>query len=315
MTEREYHGHLVKPRPWYRRPWFSAAVIAVFFVIVLAVVVVPVGATDTLSYCTSCKATKPAAKTWEQSAHKDVGCASCHVPSGFVAGAKWRLNEAKNIWASYLGVDRTADKGEVPGNANCLECHALDKIPDEKNGVRMSHEKHVDLRNLKCADCHDYVSHKKPGQAERVTMETCPMCHNEQGAPDRCDFCHPAPPTDSHQPDYLKEHGREARLNEGACLRCHHDKKAFCDECHALPPADHYSGTWRYSHNDEAEEDIASCEACHSQDYCAQCHSVTHPDDWEFQHGSVSSQGPEGCLVCHPRGMCEACHEERGVTP
>ena len=117
-------------------------------------------------------------------------------------------------------------QGSVPGNANCLKCHQLAKIPDEQNGVRMSHKLHVRLRGLKCADCHDSVSHTKPGQSAGVTMQTCPMCHNEQGAPDRCDFCHSAPPPNAHRPDYLKEHGREARLNVEACLRCHHDKQA-----------------------------------------------------------------------------------------
>ena len=314
MTERG-HRYPVKPRVWYRRPWFSTLVIVLSFVAVGAVVVVPVSATDTLSYCSSCKATQRAEKTWEQSPHQDVSCTSCHVPPGFVAQAKWRVEEAKNIWASYLGVARAADKGHLPGNANCLKCHPLSKIPDEKSGVRMSHEQHVGLRGLVCADCHDYVSHTKPGQAAGVTMQTCPMCHNEQVAPSRCDFCHPAPPKDAHPPNYLQEHGREARLNVEACLRCHHDKKQFCDACHATPPADHFSGAWRYTHSTEAEKDPKSCEACHSEDYCAQCHSVTHPLDWETRHGPIAAQGPSACLVCHPREMCDACHEERGVTP
>lgn len=314
MTERG-HRYPVKPRVWYRKRWFDASVIILFFVVVAAVVVVPVSATDTLSYCASCKVTQRAEKTWELSPHKDVSCTSCHVPPGRVAQAKWRLGEAKNIWASYLGVDRVADKGQVPGNANCLKCHALSKIPDEQAGVHMSHQVHVRLRGLTCADCHDSVSHTKPGQSNGVTMQTCPMCHNQEVAPARCDFCHPAPPQNAHRPDYLKEHGREARLNVDACLRCHHDKEHFCDACHATPPADHFSGTWRYTHNTVAVKDPTSCDACHSRDYCAQCHSVTHPSDWETEHGPLAAQGPGACLVCHPQSMCDACHEKRGVTP
>ena len=313
MTDKG-HQYPVKPRVWYRKPWFSMLVIGVFFVAVAAVVVVPVGATETLSYCASCKVTKQAERTWRHSAHKDVACTSCHIPSGFVSQAKWRVSEAKNIWASYLGVDRTADKGQLPTNENCLKCHPLEKIPDEQRGVRMSHKLHVDLRGLTCADCHDSVSHKKPGQSAGVTMQTCPMCHNDKVAPGDCDFCHAAPPADAHRPDYLKEHGREARLNVEACLRCHHDKKNFCDACHALPPADHFSGTWRYTHKTDATKNPESCDACHSQAYCAQCHSVRHPSDWETQHGSVAAQGPSACLVCHPQSMCDTCHEQRGVS-
>jgi nitrate/TMAO reductase-like tetraheme cytochrome c subunit len=308
------HRYPVKPPVWYRRRWFSALVVIVFFVAVAVVVVAPVSATDTLSYCSSCKETQAAERTWEQSAHREVECTSCHVPPGFAAQASWRLEEAKNIWASYLGVDRSPDRGHLPGNANCLKCHRLESIPDESQGVRMSHELHVNLRNVNCADCHDYVSHRKPGQSARVTMQTCPMCHNEQGAPDRCDFCHSAPPADAHRPDYLQEHGEEARLNTDACLRCHHDKETFCDACHALPPENHYSGTWRYTHSADAEDDPANCEACHDEAYCAQCHTVTHPSDWETQHGPASAQAPEGCLVCHAQGMCDDCHGERGVT-
>jgi len=298
---------------WYRRPWVSTAVVAACVAIVAGILVIPVGATNSVSYCSSCKATKPAARTWADSVHNQVSCTKCHIPPGVVAQAKWRAQEARNIWASYLGVERAPDKGHLPGNANCLQCHLLDTIPDETNGIRMSHEVHIKLRNLVCADCHDYVSHKKPGQPARVTMELCPMCHNEQGAPDRCGFCHVAPPIDAHRPNYLKEHGKEARLDEAECLRCHHDKKEFCDECHASPPAPHFSGTWRYSHGTDAQKDPVSCEACHTKSYCAQCHQVTHPTDWGTKHGPRSAQGPNACLVCHPQGMCDKCHEQESV--
>jgi len=307
------HRYPLRPRAWYRRPWVSAVVVIAFVMAVGALLVIPVGATSTLSYCSSCKATRSAEKTWADSSHADVSCTSCHIPPGFVAQANWRMNEAKNIWASYLGVTRAPDKGHLPGNANCLKCHPLDKIPNEEDGVRMSHEVHVQLRNLVCADCHDNVSHKKPGQPVGVTMQICPMCHNQQGAPDRCDFCHVAPPQGVHRPSYLQKHGREARLNESECLRCHHDKKAFCDACHAFPPSPHFSGTWRYSHGIDAGKDPTSCEACHGKSYCAQCHSVTHPVDWQTQHGLISAKGPSACLVCHPQGMCDACHEQEGV--
>jgi len=309
------HRYPIKQRAWYRRPWFTFVVVIAFLAGVGAVVVIPVSATDSLAYCSSCKATRAAEASWSTSSHKDVTCTACHVPPGFVAQARWRIEEAKNIWASYLAVDRAPDRGHMPGNANCLKCHPLGKIPNESNGVRMKHDVHIRLRNLTCADCHDYTSHRKAGQPARVTMQTCPMCHNEQGAPNRCDFCHAAPPVDQHRPDYLKEHGREARLNEAGCLRCHHDKKTFCDACHAFPPAPHFSGRWRYTHGADARTDSQSCEACHDRAYCAQCHAVTHPVDWEALHGPTSRQGPGACLVCHPQGMCDTCHEERGVNP
>jgi nitrate/TMAO reductase-like tetraheme cytochrome c subunit len=283
-------------------------------VVVLAILVLPVAAIDTVSYCTSCKTMEPAEKTWANSSHNDVSCTECHIPPGVVAASRWRLTEARNVWADYLGMPGASDKEHLPANANCLKCHPVSEIPNEDGGVRMNHEEHLKLRGLLCADCHDTVSHKRTGQPAGVQMLTCVMCHNEQGEPNDCGFCHVTPPASGHAPDYMEDHGQEARLNEAECLRCHHDKKAFCDECHGFPPASHFSGRWRYTHGADAEKDPESCEACHDEAYCAQCHSVTHPEGWLQVHGGIAVRGPSACLVCHPQGMCDACHEENGVT-
>ena len=89
------------------------------------------------------------------------------MPSGVVASARWKLGEAKNVWADYLNMPTSAQKGSAPTNANCERCHPVSAIPDETNGVRMNHELHLELRNLDCIDCHDTVSHKLPGQTVR----------------------------------------------------------------------------------------------------------------------------------------------------
>ncbi len=314
MAERD-HRHQPVPRPWYRSAWFTWLVVIALAVVVLAVLVLPVAAMSSESYCTSCKAMKPAEKTLANSAHRGITCTECHIPPGVAAASRWRLREAKNIWADYLGMPATSDKGHLPTNANCLSCHPLEGIPNETNGVRMNHEQHLDLRGLLCTDCHNTVSHKLPGQQEGVRMLTCAMCHNEQGAPNGCGFCHAVPPASEHAPDFMKEHGKKALVNEADCLRCHHDKQAFCDKCHGLPPSSHYSGTWRYTHGSDATDDPANCKACHDDAYCAQCHSVDHPSGWLEIHGGIAKQGPEACLVCHPQGMCDACHEKNGVTP
>jgi hypothetical protein len=314
LAEKE-HRHQPVRRPWYRRAWFSWAVVIAIIAVILAVLVLPVAAQDTVAYCTSCKAMKPAEKTWAASAHKDVSCTACHIPPGAVAEARWRVREARNVWADYLGMPSGTDRGQLPTNANCLKCHPLSKIPNENGTVRMNHKLHLNLRGLVCADCHDTVSHKKPGQPEGVRMLTCSMCHNEQGAPDKCTFCHITPPPENaHAPDFATGHGKEARLNEAECLRCHHDKKNFCDKCHQSAPASHYSGSWRYTHAKDATADPGSCEACHDKAYCAQCHQVNHPSDWIQTHGPVAKKGPSACLVCHPQGMCDRCHEQNGVV-
>jgi nitrate/TMAO reductase-like tetraheme cytochrome c subunit len=315
LAEKE-HRYRPVPRPWYRRSWFSWLVVLGILVVLLAILVLPVAAQDSVSYCTSCKSMKPAEATWAAGPHKDVSCTACHIPPGVEANARWRLREARNIWADYLSMPAGADRGHVPTNANCLQCHPLSKLPDETNGVRMNHELHLKLRGLTCADCHDTVSHKAPKTRAGVSMVTCTMCHNGQTAPNGCDYCHVAPPPSRHAPSFMQDHGKLALLNEADCLRCHHDKKSFCDKCHAVPPATHFSGQWRYTHSDAATKDPASCEACHDQAYCSQCHQVSHPTDWVQIHGPIAKKGPSACLVCHPQGMCDACHEQNGiVTP
>jgi len=292
-------------------------VVVVGFVVLVAVIVaIPVWATSTPQYCSSCKATRPAGESWERSIHSKVNCVDCHVPPGFVSSIRWRTSEWLNIWADYLNVPQVATRGESPGNENCLKCHSLNGIPSQSETVRMPHDVHVDLRNLTCADCHDQVAHPDEGSVgTEISMSVCSMCHNQDGAEDDCEFCHVTPPPkNTHPKDYLETHGAQALADPDSCLRCHHSEAAFCDPCHANPTPDHFSGDWRYTHGRTASKDPAGCTGCHSEDdFCVQCHRVQHPDDWPQAHGAVAAESAGACLVCHPRSMCDRCHQREGV--
>ena len=310
------HRYRPKPRAWYRTSWFAFLAVLGVLAVVVVILVVPVWATSTPQYCSSCKATKKAGQQWERSTHAKVSCIECHIPPGVGSQVKWRSREWLNIWADYLNVSQVASKGARPGNENCLQCHTLDTIPNESDGIRMPHQVHVDMRDLSCADCHDDVAHPGPGEARTgVSMSVCSMCHNQQGASADCEVCHiSAPPKDVHPSNYLETHGQEATRDETACLRCHHSKADFCDACHANPTPDHFSGDWRYTHGPTAEQDRPGCLGCHSEDtFCEQCHRVSHPSDWEQTHGEVAAKSQGACQVCHPQGMCTRCHEQRGV--
>jgi nitrate/TMAO reductase-like tetraheme cytochrome c subunit len=314
LTEHREYRHNPAHRPWYRRAWFTWVVVIVIAAAFIGILVYPVAAMDDQSYCTSCKAMQPAAKTLAQSAHKGIDCNACHMPAGTVASARWKLGEAKNIWADYLGMPTSNQMGSAPSDANCESCHPVSDIPNESGTVRMNHELHLKLRNLDCIDCHDTVSHKLPGQQSGVSMITCSMCHRSEGtAPSDCGFCHTVPPKSDHAPNFMKDHGKEALANPDECLRCHHDKQKFCDACHDYPPPSHYSGQWRYTHGKSAAKDPANCEACHDESYCAQCHQVNHPEHWLDSHGPIAAKGPSACLVCHPQSMCDECHAKEGV--
>ncbi len=318
MSEgRPRHRYEPKPRPWYRSPWVSALVVTGFIAVLAVVVVIPVWATDTPTYCASCKATEPAGESWERSLHAKVSCVECHVPPGVVSSVKWRTREWLNIWADYLNVPRVANRGSRPGNDNCLACHSLNGIPTEFDDIRMPHEAHIDLRDLTCADCHNQVAHPdEDSVGTEISMSVCSMCHEETGDAGACDYCHVTPPPkDVHPKDYLETHGEQALADPESCLRCHHSEEQFCDPCHARPTPDHFSGTWRYTHGPTAEKDPLGCTGCHSEEeFCAQCHRVQHPDDWGQAHGAVAAKSAGACLVCHPQSMCDRCHRDEGVT-
>ncbi len=317
MTEgRQRHRYQPGPRPWYRTTWFATLVVVAFVVVVAVVVVIPVWATDTPAYCSSCKATRAAGQSWERSPHSMVSCTECHVPPGAANAVKWRTREWLNIWADYLNVPQVANRGARPTSANCLQCHDTDNIPSQNDVVRMPHEAHVDLRDLTCADCHNQVAHPKPGNTgTEVSMSVCSMCHEQTAQSDQCDFCHLEPQAkDVHPKEYIETHGKQALADPESCLRCHHSKAAFCDPCHAKPTPDHFSGTWRYTHGTTAEEDPLGCTGCHDPDtFCEQCHRVRHPDDWIQTHGPIADKSGDACMVCHPQSMCDRCHEAEGV--
>jgi nitrate/TMAO reductase-like tetraheme cytochrome c subunit len=309
LTGQPRRGH-----PW----WVTALILLVVLVIGLAIWFAPTFATSSTAYCTSCKTMKPAYETWQNSAHSDVDCLSCHVEPGVLNKLRWRQGEAIAIWSDYFGSDKKMSDGSdsTPTNEACEQCHDIDEMTPVIDGIKMPHKEHTTSRNLECIDCHSQIAHSLKSGAPPVSMATCSMCHNGAAASGECTLCHVKPPvTGAHPAAFAESHGAQANQRLDDCLRCHHDKAAFCDACHARPPASHFSGDWRYGHADAAA-DNAACIGCHDPDtFCEQCHKVTHPGDWADSHGAVAAKGDDSCLVCHPRSMCDTCHSAEGVDP
>jgi nitrate/TMAO reductase-like tetraheme cytochrome c subunit len=310
LTGQPRRGH-----PW----WVTALILLAVFVVGLAVWFAPTFATSSTSYCSSCKTMKPAYETWQKSVHSDVDCLTCHVEPGTLNKLRWRQGEAIAIWSDYLGSSKQMSDGadSTPTNAACEQCHDIDELPPVVDGIKMPHQEHTTSRNLDCIDCHSQIGHSSQQGAPPVSMATCSMCHNGAAASDDCVLCHVTPPvTEAHPPAFAESHGAQANGRLDDCLRCHHDKAAFCDACHARPPASHFAGDWRYGHGTLAAADNAACVGCHdSEQFCEQCHKVTHPKDWVDSHGAVAAKGDDSCLVCHPRSMCDECHSREGVNP
>jgi nitrate/TMAO reductase-like tetraheme cytochrome c subunit len=303
---------------WYRRRWFAiVGLVAVFVVALMLLLYVPVRATSTSSYCSSCHPTKVAKTTWQHSVHAKVSCVACHVPPGLGPSLAWRTREWVNIWATYLNIKNVSANRSLPANANCTSCHSLKALGPTTTDIRISHQVHVKLHGLRCVDCHDRVAHALPGQSTTVSMTVCEMCHSQTTRQDQCLFCHKTPPpANVHPANYIAVHGKQALANGADCLRCHHSKASFCDPCHARPTPDHSSPTWRYTHAGPARADRAACLGCHNQQtFCMQCHQVTHPSDWVSVHGPIAAQGGTPCLVCHQQSFCSACHTRMGIKP
>jgi len=306
----------MRARSWRGSRWFLVLAAAGVLVGAAVALYLPVSATSTSSYCGSCHPMKDAYSTWHRSAHASVACVKCHVPPGVSAAVGWRAKELRNIWASYLNMKPSSNREPRPSVANCIQCHPLKGLMGIPGVIRMPHALHVDVNDLTCIDCHNKVTHAKPGESSVVSMGICVMCHKQTADPKRCSFCHSTPPKGtSHPTGYIKTHGSLAAADEQACLRCHHDKAAFCDACHAKPPPGHYTDNWRFTHGTQARQDRARCLGCHSYEgLCRQCHEVHHPTDWGTSHASVALKGTRSCLVCHPQDMCTACHQAKGVV-
>jgi nitrate/TMAO reductase-like tetraheme cytochrome c subunit len=301
---------------WRQSRWFILFTGIAIVVVAIAVLMAPVTAISSSSYCGSCHSMKAAYTTWKHGQHSFVSCAQCHVPAG-VASIAWRTKEARNIWLTYLNMKPRTDKQPVPASDACIKCHPLKGLMGVPGEIRMPHAPHINQNNLECVDCHDNTAHAKPGESATVSMAPCTMCHEQTTDPNSCDFCHYTPPTQgqAHPTDYLQEHGALALANEQDCLRCHHNKAEFCDGCHAKPTPGHYSGNWPYAHGKEAKKDRARCLGCHTEkQLCNQCHTVDHPADWATSHAPVAAKGTRSCMVCHPRQMCDECHQAEGVT-
>jgi nitrate/TMAO reductase-like tetraheme cytochrome c subunit len=303
------------------RRWLPVFAVVGAVFLLAAAVYVPVRLTSSTSYCTSCHEMKAYDASLKRSPHRNLDCLACHVDPGVGNAISWRLQESKNIWASYLNMpvqEGMSKEVHVPSRAACTRsgCHDLSSLGTTFGNVKMNHARHVEMRGLTCIDCHSKVSHAKQGESIAVSMTSCFMCHNGAAAPNQCSLCHVTVPDQAaHPPNYIQDHGRFALLNEAECLRGHHDKKAFCDACHAKPTPAHYSGTWRYTHGAAASADRAACLGCHDyQSFCLQCHQVDHPSDWATSHGQAATEAPKSCLVCHPRSMCTDCHQQRGVS-
>ena len=146
------------------RRWLPVFAVVGAVFLLAAAVYVPVRLTSTTSYCTSCHAMEAAGASLKRSPHRNLDCLSCHVDPGVGNAIAWRLQESKNIWATYLNMPVTKGMSKqvhVPSKAACTRsgCHDLSSLGTTFGNVKMNHARHVrDAR----ADLHRLPQDRRP---------------------------------------------------------------------------------------------------------------------------------------------------------
>jgi hypothetical protein len=206
----------------------------------------------------------------------------------------------------------------------CAACAALREWFTGARRFAFSHERHVTLEKLACANCHaDALASDAPGMPAR---DTCDVCHAEIDATRP-----PAQRVDTlfQGADFAAAHAAELPQEVVFSHKLHAAGKQACNACHR--GIEHASDVLRL-----ARVQMDDCTHCHAERGvsgtagCAQCHrEVTrlwappnHQANWTLAHGPIararSEVSAERCALCHEQSSCEQCHRiqaPRNHTP
>jgi hypothetical protein len=210
-------------------------------------------------------------KAWSTSKHKDVTCESCHVPPTITARAAFSARMVGEFYLSLVTSGRTLDVLKPPTNAACQACHKDLVSVSPKGDLIIPHRAHVDVLQMQCIKCHNYVVHAKNAKGTHVPpMSACLVCHNGKQAKSACVICHTAKAApDSHKAsDWVLVHA--SRQQGGDCAKCHAWTKDWCADCHSRRPPSHTTD-WRTKHA-VAVKTRRNCETCHLANFCVKCH-------------------------------------------
>lgn len=175
--------------------------------------------TSTPEFCASCHIITPFVDTWKTSymgGQRGVTCVDCHFEPGVLGYARGKIYSLIKLteYGSHT-YDRPPASADLLTNSSCLQCHGSDpnpKYPDGHNVIDSSaptypkiavtdqynpdntimfpHDFHVNVAQLKCADCHSGVVHNSGGvelikdkPQAAAKPEFCSSCHSGDIAP------------------------------------------------------------------------------------------------------------------------------------
>lgn len=293
--------------------------------------------TSRSEFCDTCHYMEPFYMAWQNSAHSDVACVTCHYPPGILSTFEGKLKGLEQLFKyatrSYL---RSKPWAEIP-DASCLRsgCHdsrLLQGKAEFKEGIVFDHTPHLTQlrrgKKLRCTSCHSQIVQ---GEHITVTPSTCFLCHfkgRESEASSHCTQCHDAPVmTPERQVSYdhtvVNQRGIE-------CQKCHGQMVVGdgavpldnCEDCHfEKEKLDEYSNT-ELIHNTHITQHKIECQRCHlaiqhksvsrTQDVkpeCQSCHTNMHSTQEMLFHGQGGRHVDDHPSPMYTGGLnCQGCH-------
>jgi hypothetical protein len=247
----------------------------------------------------------------------DTACATCHLP--LAQAARLTADDIVSFpeppshsRPDFLedGHGRLAEAGAGDIAASCATCHA---------------------RNF-CAECHVNAPEIAAIQALAPDARVRPV-----------PIALRAPPS-HREPDFVEQHGDDARDGAQRCATCHTQES--CLVCHVgtpsvartltvasaergrgavterRRPASH-GADFSETHGSDASARPQSCAACHARSECLDCHRPNAADaspgyhriGFIVSHPVQAYQRESSCSDCHnPGQFCSSCHANAGLT-
>lgn len=262
-------------------------------------------------FCLSCHLMVEPYELFAESAHADLGCKQCHMPT-FTARSQMALTQV------LQNPDSLTAHAEVP-NSKCESCH-VDGDPDEWENIANTagHRVHFEsddpeLGDLACVRCHSTSLHEFA-----ATDQTCAQsgCHTDvevrlgrmSDLTIHCASCHAFNRDVADGPALatpLRPQGSE-------CLSCH--QMQLLVEMPDDEPHEQSCGTCHNPHEQTTPQQAV--ESCAS----GACH--TDPEEITPHHVGLPEGTVADCSTCHTAHVftvdgaeCAACHQDVAAVP
>ena len=307
------------------RKTLVVASIAVALVLLMLVGYAGWNAVDPERSCASCHEIVPSLEIWQQSAHREVGCADCHGTA--LANGLHSVKEKAGMVFTHMKSDRTEpavgldEQGVLEVMEACVRCHRDEQKSWQAGGHSATYadiflnEKHNRMERPYpgCFRCHGMYYDGNIASLVEPISTTGPWKLIREGQSELpvipCLVCHPihmenetmGTPGTMDDPAAIFYERQERNALTGLYLRSDHMHL----RADMLPVPEMYAGEEAVLVSDDPVQHI-----------CMQCHAP----NWEHQAGTEDDRTPVGvhegisCRACHQghsndaRNACKKCH-------